>query len=88
MRTSGSYARRSTGRLGDGVTDVTDKRMFDVANRNKTGEMRAAETIGDIAPAEFFERVAGVIEGARRFVGRTADITMTVTYFAIGQMIV
>jgi len=36
----------------------------------------------------FFENVAQIIEKARRFVGRTADITMCVTYFEIGRMIV
>jgi len=36
----------------------------------------------------FFENVAQIIENARRFVGRTADITMCVTYFEIGRMIV
>ena len=43
---------------------------------------------GDVSSAEFFERVAGIIEQARKLVGRTADLTMSVTYFAIGQMIV
>ena len=37
---------------------------------------------------EFFENVAQIIEQARRFVGRTADLTMCVTYFEIGRMIV
>ena len=36
----------------------------------------------------FFENVAQIIENARRFVGRTADLTMCVTYFEIGRMIV
>jgi len=36
----------------------------------------------------FFENVAQIIEKARRFVGRTADVTMCVTYFEIGRMIV
>jgi len=36
----------------------------------------------------FFENVAQIIEQARRFVGRTADLTMCVTYFEIGRMIV
>ena len=36
----------------------------------------------------FFENVAQIIEKARRYVGRTADITMCVTYFEIGRMIV
>jgi hypothetical protein len=44
--------------------------------------------VSDTPSADFFERVAGVIEQARKFVGRTADLTMTVTYFAVGQMIV
>ena len=37
---------------------------------------------------DFFEHVAQIIEQARRFVGRTADLTMCVTYFEIGRMIV
>ena len=37
---------------------------------------------------EFFFRVANIIEQARKFVGRTADLTTTVTYFEIGRMIV
>jgi len=37
---------------------------------------------------EFFENVAQIIEQARKFVGRTADLTMCVTYFEIGRMIV
>jgi hypothetical protein len=36
----------------------------------------------------FFEGVAQIIEQARRFVGRTADLTMCVTYFEVGRMIV
>jgi predicted nuclease of restriction endonuclease-like (RecB) superfamily len=36
----------------------------------------------------FFENIAQVIEQARKFVGRTADLTMTITYLTIGQMIV
>ena len=56
----------------------------------KTGvdDTYASETNGGADPAEFFERVAGVIEEARKFVGRTADLTMCVTYFSIGHMIV
>jgi len=37
---------------------------------------------------EFFSRVANIIEQARKFVGRTADLTTTVTYFEVGRMIV
>ena len=37
---------------------------------------------------DFFEHVAQIIEQAHRFVGRTADLTMCVTYFEIGRMIV
>jgi predicted nuclease of restriction endonuclease-like (RecB) superfamily len=37
---------------------------------------------------DFFENVAQAIEHARRFIGRTADLTMCVTYFEIGRMIV
>jgi predicted nuclease of restriction endonuclease-like (RecB) superfamily len=36
----------------------------------------------------FFESVAAIIEQARTHVGRTADLTMCVTYFEIGRMIV
>jgi len=36
----------------------------------------------------FFDKVALLIEQARKFVGRTADLTMCVTYFEIGRMIV
>lgn len=38
--------------------------------------------------AAFFENVAQIIEKARAFVGRTADLTMCVTYFEVGRMIV
>ncbi|MCL2260423.1 MAG: PDDEXK nuclease domain-containing protein [Fibromonadales bacterium] len=37
---------------------------------------------------DFFEKVAFIIEKARVYVGRTADLTMCVTYFEIGRMIV
>jgi DUF438 domain-containing protein len=37
---------------------------------------------------QFFENVAKIIEQARKFVGRTADLTTTVSYFHIGKMIV
>ena len=36
----------------------------------------------------FFENVAQIIEQARRFVGRTADLTMCITYFEVWRMIV
>ena len=39
-------------------------------------------------PAAFFEGVARVIEKARAYVGRTADLTMCLTYFEVGRMIV
>ena len=38
--------------------------------------------------AAFFENVAQIIEQARKHIGRTADLTMCVTYFKIGCMIV
>jgi predicted nuclease of restriction endonuclease-like (RecB) superfamily len=37
---------------------------------------------------EFFDKVALLIKQARGFVGRTADLTMCVTYYEIGRMIV
>lgn len=42
----------------------------------------------DAAVNEFFDHVASVIEQARAHVGRIADLTMCVTYFEIGRMIV
>jgi len=36
----------------------------------------------------FFDSVAEIIEHARAYVGRTADLTMCVTYFEVGRMIV
>ena len=36
----------------------------------------------------FFENVARIIEQARKYVGRTADLTMCVAYFEIGRMII
>jgi hypothetical protein len=37
---------------------------------------------------DFFDNVAKLIEQARAYVGRAADLTMCVTYFEIGRMIV
>jgi predicted nuclease of restriction endonuclease-like (RecB) superfamily len=37
---------------------------------------------------EFFDKIASIIEKARAYVGRTADLTMCVTYFEVGRMIV
>jgi len=42
----------------------------------------------DISTPDFFEGLAQLIESARTHVGRTADLTMCVTYFEIGRMIV
>jgi hypothetical protein len=36
----------------------------------------------------FFSKVAELIENAKAHVGRTADKTMAVTYFLVGQMII
>jgi hypothetical protein len=36
----------------------------------------------------FFDNVAKIVEQARAYVGRTADLTMCITYFEIGRMIV
>jgi len=47
------------------------------------GNLTNTQNTGD-----FFENVARIIEQARRFVGRTADLTMCVTYFEVGRMIV
>ena len=36
----------------------------------------------------FFDNVAKIIEQARKYVGRTVDLTMCITYFEVGRMIV
>jgi hypothetical protein len=38
--------------------------------------------------SDFFDNVAQIIEQARAHVGRTVDLTMCVTYFEVGRMIV
>jgi predicted nuclease of restriction endonuclease-like (RecB) superfamily len=37
---------------------------------------------------EFFDTVASLIEQSRSFVGRTVDLTMCITYYEIGRMLV
>lgn len=37
---------------------------------------------------QFFAAIAKLVEQARKYVGRTADLTMCVTYFEVGRMIV
>jgi predicted nuclease of restriction endonuclease-like (RecB) superfamily len=37
---------------------------------------------------DFFNNIATMIEQARRHIGRTADLTMCITYYEIGRMIV
>ena len=37
--------------------------------------------------AKFFENVAQIIENARSFAGRTANLTMCITYYEVGRMI-
>jgi len=41
-----------------------------------------------VTNTDFFEEVAGAIESAKAFVGRTIDLTMCITYFEVGRMIV
>jgi predicted nuclease of restriction endonuclease-like (RecB) superfamily len=38
--------------------------------------------------SDFFNSVAKIIEQARTYVGRTVDLTMCITYFEVGRMIV
>ncbi|MCL2332839.1 MAG: PDDEXK nuclease domain-containing protein [Actinomycetia bacterium] len=45
-------------------------------------------TSGVSSGSEFFDNVARLVEQARSYVGRTADLTMCVTYYEIGRMIV
>jgi predicted nuclease of restriction endonuclease-like (RecB) superfamily len=52
------------------------------------GDMNMGDLVNSQSENEFFENVARIIEQARRFVGRTADLTMCVTYFEVGRMIV
>ena len=47
-----------------------------------------SELIGNPNGIDFFENIAQTIEQARRLVGRTADLTMCMTYFEVGRMIV
>ena len=44
--------------------------------------------INENEKVDFFENVAKIIEKARKFVGRTADLTVCMTYFEVGRMIV
>ena len=37
---------------------------------------------------KWLENIAGVVENTRRFVGRTANLMMCITYFEIGRRIV
>jgi len=46
------------------------------------------DTMPDNNDFAFFESVAQIIEQAQKYVGRTADLTMCVTYFEVGRMIV
>jgi len=39
-------------------------------------------------PSVFFEKIVTIIEQARHFVGRTANLAMCVTYYEVGRMIV
>ena len=50
--------------------------------------MAVLNTIKNTEIPEYFQHVANIIEQARKFVGKTADLTMSVTYFEIGRMIV
>jgi predicted nuclease of restriction endonuclease-like (RecB) superfamily len=61
----------------------TDKGNKAVAPMTAQGTENAVKSA-----AEFFDQVATTIEQARQFVGRTADLTMCVTYFEVGRMIV
>jgi len=50
----------------------------------KDGDMMSEKPTSAI----FFENVAQIVENARSFVGRTADLTMCITYYEVGRMIV
>ncbi|MCL1995451.1 MAG: PDDEXK nuclease domain-containing protein [Defluviitaleaceae bacterium] len=57
-------------------------------NISKADEKTKMQLISSDSIFDFFENVVGIIEQARRHVGRTADLTMCVTYFEVGRMIV
>ena len=46
------------------------------------------DKLTDTNSFEFFDNVAKIIEQARKYVGRTADISKCITNFEIGRMIV
>ena len=55
---------------------------------NQTMKPRSKAVAVSTNNIDFFDKVAALVEQARVHVGRTADLTMCVTYFEIGRMIV
>jgi predicted nuclease of restriction endonuclease-like (RecB) superfamily len=53
-----------------------------MATEKKAGPLQSGDKV------EFFEKAAMLIDQARVHVGRTADLTMCITYFELGRMIV
>ena len=56
--------------------------------RNETMSRNKSENQITQSDDGFFDSVAKLVEQARAHIGRTADLTMCVTYYEIGRMIV
>jgi predicted nuclease of restriction endonuclease-like (RecB) superfamily len=56
--------------------------------KKENGNSEKSLALIEMPDAVFFNRVAAVVEQARKFVARTADLVVTVSYYTIGQIIV
>jgi hypothetical protein len=65
---------------------MSDKK--DNFKKTKSPVFLKKTTNTSIANATFFENLASRISKARKLVNRTADLSMCVTYFNVGRMIV
>jgi predicted nuclease of restriction endonuclease-like (RecB) superfamily len=59
-----------------------------VADDNQEAQNYTKSAVMITENNNFFDSVARIIEQARAYVGRTADLAMCVTYFEVGRMIV
>jgi hypothetical protein len=62
--------------------------MAEKKTKTEKNSALARENLAMENGGEFFDKVATLIEQARSYVGRTADLAMCVTYFGVGRMIV
>jgi len=83
---SGQKEKRNTlcSELGNQKRDTLHSKTRNAVRSESQKTLIKSEAL---AP-DFFEGVAKLIENARSYVGRTANLAMCVTYFAIGRMIV